>query len=789
MFDLALESGEHELSVRKVAIRETISSLFEVRVEAVSPSDDLMFDAVVGKGATLRVGGSPALCFRGVCNRLEQVRVEPSGLSTYALDVVPSLWLLSQRTNHRLFQHLSVVEIARALLSEWGIAAAFHVDEARHPRLELRVQYGESDLDFLTRLLEDAGIAYLFPNREDGPTLVLSDDLHALGATEQHLVIPFVDDASAAKARAHATGVRLSQEVRPSRFILRDSDFRRRADYELVGTAAEASSEDRLEQYQYRPGSFLVDATRDAAPRHDEKEGRAQAQRALGRARSASRVVSFCTNVVVTPGVEVALKGHPRPELAPEKRLLVTEVATTLTADGDLAREVRAGFISPDEPWLPPARSRKPRIHGVQSAVVVGPQGQEIHTDELGRVRVQFPWDREGRFDERSSCWLRVSQGWAGGAYGMMALPRVGQEVLVEFVDGDPDHPVVVGRVYNATATLPYKLPEHATISTWKSASSPGADGANEILFEDAKGGERLYVQAERDLERLVKRDESSTIGNDRRATIKQDDTVEVSRDRRAIVGASDVTHVGERHAVTVASASGARTATGCEIADGRITLTTGEASLTLEGPSARLEAAAGILLKAATDISLMAEASITARADVTLTLSSGSTLVVRSESGDVVIQGGPFVRINPDATTRSALLAAGLEAPPDVPPGVDLEEEIALAEEHARFDPEAPTWFADQMKPGGPWDYAGRGAQYAAFASFHLGVVGAAMGFPEGALLHQAGLRRTRRGEGAPSLGDPGNGLWGGTYPYGADPRDQEMTRKGFAFYARRYG
>jgi type VI secretion system secreted protein VgrG len=193
--------------------------------------------------------------------------------------------------------------------------------------------------------------------------------------------------------------------------------------------------------------------------------------------------------------------------------------------------------------------------------------------------------------------------------------------------------------------------------------------------------------------------------------------------------------------------------------------------------------------LKAATDIALVAQSNITARADVNLTLGAGSTLVVRSEAGDVVLQGGPYVRINPDITSRGALSAAGVDAPPEVPPGVDLDQDIALAETHARFDPAEPSWFDDQMKPGGRWDFSRLGERYAAFASFHYGVVGRAAGFPEGALMHEAGARRAAKGDAPPDWGDPGNGLSGGTYPYGADPRDQEMTRKGFAFYARRYG
>ncbi len=790
MIELAFDSGEDSLSVRRFSVREAVSTLFEAEIEARSPSEDLDLVRIVGWAAAFRAGAGGRL-YRGVCSAMEQTCAEPTGLSTYVLRVVPALWLLTQRRNYRLFQRLSVPGIVRAVLAEWGLEAAFRVDEARHPELEVRVQYGETDFDFLGRLLEDAGIAFVFPPGEEGP-LLFTDDLFA-GKTEGAPPIPYVGDTSTARDDAHVTDVRLAHEVRPGRLVLRDTDFRRSPAYPLLGTASSGSIEDRLEHYDYRPGAFLVASAADpTGARHDEKEGRALAERGLGSLRASKRAVSFRTNVALWPGAIFSIAGHPRPDLAPGRDLLVTELLTEGTASGAVTRSGRAAFVGSGQAWLPPLRAPRPRVHGVQSAVVVGPEGEEIHTDELGRIRVQFPWDREGRFDERSSCWLRVSQGWAGGAFGMMALPRVGQEVLVEFVGGDPDQPVVVGRVYNGVSHVPYKLPEHRTVSAWKSASSPGGEGSNEILFEDARGGERLFVQAERDLERLIKRDESTTVGNDRSQRVAGDEVLAVGGGRSATIGDADVVTVGARHAVTVAQgpdASGVASPTGSEIVDGRISFTTGQATLTLEGPNITLDAAAGILLKAATDIALMAEANITARADVSLTLAAGATLVVRSEGGDLVIQGGPNVLINPETVDRAALAAAGVEPPVDVPPGVDLDEQIALAEEHARFDPAAPSWFDDQMKPGGPWDYARLDARYAPFASFHYGVVGRAVGFPEGALLHQAGVRRAAQGDARPEWGEPGNGLWGGTYPYGADPHDQEMTRKGFAFYARRYG
>lgn len=205
------------------------------------------------------------------------------------------------------------------------------------------------------------------------------------------------------------------------------------------------------------------------------------------------------------------------------------------TPEGEWTMSGRAVFT--DEPYRPPQRTPKPRVEGVQSARVVGPLGQEIHTDEFGRVRVQFPWDREGKNDDNSSCWIRVSQGWAGTGYGMMMIPRIGQEVLVGFLAGDPDQPIVVGRVYNAKQAVPYKLPEHKTRSTWKSDSSSGSDGFNEIMFEDLKGQELVWEQAQRNRRRLVKKDETITIGHDRQKLVKNDESEKTLGNLKVFVG------------------------------------------------------------------------------------------------------------------------------------------------------------------------------------------------------------------------------------------------------------
>ena len=211
----------------------------------------------------------------------------------------------------------------------------------------------------------------------------------------------------------------------------------------------------------------------------------------------------------LSPGVVFQITGHPRHELAGDARLLV--VRQTIAGELQGSWSITGEAVLAAEAYRPPIVTPKPRVHGLQSAIVVGPPGEEIHTDEYGRVRVQFHWDREGARDEKSSCFLRVSQGWASRGFGALAIPRIGDEVLVGFFEGDPDQPVIVGRVHNSAARVPYALPVNKTRSTWRSESTPGGGGHNEITFEDQKGKELLHLHAERDLERVVKNCESAT--------------------------------------------------------------------------------------------------------------------------------------------------------------------------------------------------------------------------------------------------------------------------------------
>ncbi|MBI4700170.1 MAG: type VI secretion system tip protein VgrG, partial [Deltaproteobacteria bacterium] len=572
---LLLESGEESLRVVRFRVHEGISRPFEICAWALSPDASIPFEAIVGRAAEFRLVSAYRHVRRvgtrrwsGICRSVELVQAEPVGQSTYCLHIVPQLWLLTRRSTQRIFQHQSIPDIVGTILAQWRVEHRWAIDAAFYPRFEYRVQYAESDFDFVSRLLEEAGIAYYFhdPEAEQEPgedalfrgrgvtRLVLSDRLHA-APRRAGPPLPFVDHPGEAAEQEYVTEVQLSEEVRPGRLTMRDFDFRLRPDHDLSCRAeVPAGAERAHEQYRYLPGAFRVVgqpggstpvADDKAAVRTNTAFAEERVARSLASERADRRQVRFVTNAVdLHPGTVFAMQ-HPRGDLD-ETALLATE----LWLEGDLQQEwLMAGAATfAAKPYRPPFRTPRPRALGVQSAMVVGPAGEEIHADELGRVRVQFHWDREGTYDDGSSLWVRVSQGWAGPGFGRLTLPRVGQEVLVQFEGGDPDRPVVVGRLFNATAMAPYELPAHQTKSVWRSASSPGGGGFNELSFEDAAGRERVYLQAERNLDQLVKQDETHLVRGSLRATVAQDCDLVVKVSQRERVEQDRQLHVaGDR--------------------------------------------------------------------------------------------------------------------------------------------------------------------------------------------------------------------------------------------------
>jgi type VI secretion system secreted protein VgrG len=741
---LELDGGNDDLEPRGFRAFERMNGLFEVEVLGRSSSADIDLESKIGRPAKLSIETPLDLVtpsqrsWTGICVDYAQTRVAPNGLSTYQLSIRPLLWKLSQRRNHRLFQHLSIPSIATNLLDEWQVPHELKLEQDEYPKLELRIQYGESDYDFLERLLEEAGIAYYFDDSDGSSKLVLND---APGLREpREAKVSFVDEITSASATEteFATNMVLRHHVRTGAVTYRDYDYRRPS-LDLRGASADKSeTEVSYEEFVYHPGRFLHDegnggntpsADDKGMARHEEGHGNKNASRRLEAYRGRKRIVTFDTNVIdLAPGVTFAFSDHPRADLG------ATLLAETfeLVADENESWKVSGTAVFAEAAYRPLPDTPKPKVFGVQMATVVGPSGEEIHTDEYGRVRVQFPWDREGRLDDGSSCWMRVSQGWAGAGYGGQMIPRISQEVLVSFLDGDPDQPIVVGRVHNEAEPAPYKLPENKTVSTIKSDTSPRDGGFNELRFEDAAGRQLVYMQAEKDWSSLVKNDQmhvvganratlvrgeesSTTIGNHTRMvkaseqeTVGQNRTSVVGRDRHTTVGSVDNTFVGTMFSVTVArmlggplakgfggaydamkpvladpltstlgqvpvsplgapfsgselgpmnklaqlaapqigsvagiaektlAADKGPPATGITMFDKHITLTTGGASIILNGPDIIISASGELRMQAKKDNRIF------------------------SEEADVVIQGGPMVKINPGIKPPAASCMKG---------------------------------------------------------------------------------------------------------------------------------
>jgi type VI secretion system secreted protein VgrG len=670
-------STEADLTVKSFTVREKLSAPFDVEIVAYTPADNLPFEAIVGRKATFRAAspwgeGAPRT-WTGVVHRIEQIDAEPSGATTYALHLGPALWRLSRRTNCRIFQHLSIPEIAVALLAEYEIVPVLRLDLASFARHEYRVQYGETDLAFLSRLLEEAGIAYLFeepppPEEKDGGAestdaaytwLVLAEDATR---REPRAVSPeFWNTKDLPNDREALCQVRAAREVRPGRVTIRDFDFRTRPRHELLASAASASEvEDRIEVYGYSPGAFVIEPTGGDA-RIDEREAQARADKALAAARGGRFAITYRANVIdLQPGVVFTMHGHPHPDLDDKRALLAVGQRIEGNRSGEWIVTGEATFG--DEAHRPALVTQRPRIAGVQSAFVVGPEGEEIHTDAMGRVRVEFHWDREGKSDEKSSCFLRVSQAWAGPGYGIVAVPRVGEEVLVTFFDGDPDQPVIVGRVHNGTAPPPQTLPANKTKTIWRTNSTPGGGGYNEIALDDRKGEELVAMRAERDYERQVLREERATIGASLSTNIgasesrevKVDQTITIGGSRTVSITGSDTLDVGESLNIDLGGNAG-----GSFSKDKKIVLSTGEASIVLDGPNLYIDAKAIVSLR------------------------SGDTLSI--SGGDVAIDGQPNVKLNsaqaapPSISLLNGnLLNYSLQLPPGAPSLNDLAELIS---------------------------------------------------------------------------------------------------------------
>ena len=616
-------------------LTESLSSLFHGRLDLASTLADIAASDLLERPVDLVVWqhGQPLRRFTGVVN--EFARGDTGHRRTrYEVIIQPPLWRLGLMHNSRIFQTRGTEAIVRTLLEERGIIDT-RFDLKRTPEeREYCVQHRETDLSLLERLAAEEGWHYRYHhgdvNGEDQPALIIADhhgDAPRLSAVEYN--------AKAGGSTRQPAIFRFSyqERVRAASVAMKDYTFKNPA-YALMHEHQADRLESQREDYQHYdyPGRFKTDASGQPFT-----ESRLDALR-----NDATTATGTSNRPDFTAGAKTELTEHDDPTL--NRDWLFTRV--THKGEQPQAMEEEGGSepttyhnafqaIPADRTWRPnPNTIHRPLMDGPQIAIVTGPRGEEIHCDENGRVKVRFPWDRYSKNDEQSSAWLRVSQGWAGGQYGFMALPRIGHEVIVSFLDGDPDQPIITGRTYHATNTPPYGLPEHKTRTTLKTQTHKG-EGSNELRFEDEADKQQIYVQAQKDLDLLTEHNRTEVIKNDSHRTVENNDFGHIKGNQHATVDGEKRESIG------------------------------GDYSLTVNG-SHHSKQGKNQLIEAGSEIHHKAGMKIVIEAGAEVTLKAGGSFVKVDPSGVTV--SGPMVKMNSGGGPGSGTgTAAGTSEQPQI--------------------------------------------------------------------------------------------------------------------------
>lgn len=535
----------------------------------VSKRADIDFKRILGKrvSVSLAMPKAKPRVFAGYIVAFRQTGMR-GRLYVYEAAVRPWLWLLTRRSNCRIFQNKTTEDIVKAVFAdpvykglEFG-EIKWKASARKHPPREYCVQYRESDFNFVSRLLEDEGIYYWFQDKDGKETLTFTDTLAAHESVAGCESLPYGAVMSAAPDLEYVSEWRVHHAIETHNWVLADYDFKhpsRPLQKQAVKQMTGFDDFSGLENYDY-PGGFVTAEHGESRATSRADEWRLEAGAPDDPDINWHQVEARTNCKSVRAGTLLKLTRHPRADQ--NAQYLVTrthyeiDLADYEAFDGAQANRCECWFSAIDakQPFAPARTARKPFVQGPQTAVVVGPGGDEIYTDQYGRVKVQFFWDRQGKRDENSSCWIRVSHPWAGKGWGAVSIPRIGQEVIVDFLEGDPDRPIITGRVYNAEQMPPYDLPANMTQSGIKSRSTKGGSGANcnELRFEDKKGAEQVLLHAEKDQSIEVENDESHSVGHDRSKSIGHDETTTVKHDRTEHVGNNETISIGVDRSETV---------------------------------------------------------------------------------------------------------------------------------------------------------------------------------------------------------------------------------------------
>nr|WP_298142693.1 type VI secretion system tip protein TssI/VgrG [uncultured Pseudomonas sp.] len=530
---------------------EELGRLFHYELDLTSEDRAIKFDQLLGKpmGLTLELHDGGKRYFHGIACSCRQLTGHGQ-FAGYRVSLRPWFWLLTRTSDCRIFQNKTVPDIIKQVFRDLGFSDFEDSLSGSYREWEYCVQYRETSFDFVSRLMEQEGIYYYFRHEKTRHVLVLADAYGAHSTVDDYASVPFYPPDQQMRERDHFYDWQLAREVQPGSLALNDYDFQRpSASLEVRSSVSRSHSNGDHPLYDY-PGEYVQskDGEHYARTRIEAIHSQFERVQLRGRARG------------LGSGHLFKLTDYDRADQNREYLVVVAryQIRQELYESGqlDLAEQFTSELDCMDasQAFRPLPLTPMPIVRGPQTAVVVGPGGEEIWTDQYGRVKVHFYWDRHDQSNENSSCWMRVSQAWAGKNWGSVQIPRIGQEVIVSFLEGDPDRPIITGRVYNAEQTVPYELPANATQSGVKSRSSKDGSPANfnEIRMEDKKGAEQLFIHAEKNQDIEVENDETHWVGHDRSKTIDNDETVHVKHDRTETVDNNETIKIGVDRKETV---------------------------------------------------------------------------------------------------------------------------------------------------------------------------------------------------------------------------------------------
>lgn len=548
--------GDANFLFRSMVADEELSRLFRYDIEVLSENHAIEFDKILGHDMTVRVEttGKDDRYFHGFVSDIAYAG-DVGKYACYRATLRPWLWFLTRTSDCRIFYKeeasKTVPEIVMEVFEGHGFDSYVKnaLNQTDYKKWEYCVQYRETDFNFVCRLLEQEGIYFYFAHEDGKHTMVLTDGYNGHDVVSGYEEIPYMLPTSSTDFHHDCiSGWQVRQSVQPGIYAINDFDFEKpKTGLEAKHVIERAHGHADYEMYDY-PGEYISPSDGDAYVRARLEESQCEFERVVGQGNSRGITVGSLFNLT-----DCARDDQNREYLVVKS---VCEMNDTAYESGAAAEgtgfAVRFEAIDASHQYRPKRTTPKPIVQGPQTAIVVGKGGEEVWTDKYGRVKVQFHWDREGGADENSSCWIRVAQVWAGKKWGAMYIPRIGQEVIVDFLEGDPDKPIVTGRVYNGDAMPPYALPANKTMSTLKSNSSKGGEGFNELRFEDKKGEEQIFLHGEKNYDIRIKNDRYETILHDRHLKVENDKIEHVKHNRNERVNADHMEEIGKDRHVAV---------------------------------------------------------------------------------------------------------------------------------------------------------------------------------------------------------------------------------------------